>query len=482
MSIETFKNDNLFRLKGSSNGQMLLFDLPSGEISVGSTAENDINLAFAGVSRRHARIQIDSRGLWVEDLRSTNGTFIDEIRVERAVASEGSKIAFGPVELIVESLDEGAKLAIQFEQATVSDLGATAGFEQVDTEPFPGDRPDAPNGSPKGELERRLRFPEGYVVGTSDEMERLYRQMAEVCRLRQPVLLHGETGAGKEMLARTLHNSSSAPESPYVVVNCAAIPENLLEAEMFGVVKGAATGVEARKGYFSQAEGGTILLDEIGELAPTLQAKLLRVLQEGEIQPVGGVSRPINVWIIASTHVDLDSESLRRDLYYRMAAGLLEVPPLRRCRADIPHLIRHHLQLAAERVGFDLRGITARALKELRNHPWPGNIRELANVAGRLVAHRPVGGIIDIDILSQALRRAETPEKPEEPEESPLTASSLELRPKIDAMERRMVREAMIRTSGHQIRAAELLGISRSGLAKKLKRLGLSDSWARAQS
>ena len=149
-----------------------------------------------------------------------------------------------------------------------------------------------------------LRFPPGYVVGRSPAMEELYHRMATLCRRRRPVLLHGETGVGKELLARTLHDSSTDPKQPYVVVNCAAIPANLLEAEMFGIAGGAASGVEPRPGYFARAEGGTLFLDEIGELAPALQAKLLRVLQEGEIQPVGGRPRRVDVWVIAATHVD----------------------------------------------------------------------------------------------------------------------------------------------------------------------------------
>lgn len=607
--MENSRNENIFRLRGDSQGRRLLFELPSGEASVGRSSENDINLAFAGVSRRHALLEIHPQGLMAEDLGSTNGTCINGVRVVRAAVGEGSRIAFGPVELTVEALDEGAELAMQFETETAVDEGSSwLDHEKADTllttsdettdsewsliEDFAsrlrtGDLSEAlhrlgevqklegiglvrwtqneepleleswgrlgalpllaqirelpalqaPDGaawcharledgvviahhetSGKDEItglflwgvnagpipkpflrvllqmclwtlpkpidqavhhridEAQLCFPQGYVVGKSEDMKHLYRQMVEVCRLRPPVLLHGETGVGKEMLARALHDSSIGAGAPYVVVNCAAIPENLLEAEMFGVVKGAATGVEARDGHFSRAEGGTLFLDEIGELSPPLQAKLLRVLQEGEIQPVGGTSRPVDVWIIAATHVDLESGALRHDLYYRLTAGLLEIPPLRRCRDDVAPLIRHYLQLAAERTKFELRGVTSRALDKLRSYPWPGNIRELAHVAGRLVAAQPTGGILDIELLPEPLLRAEPAG---EPEEALPASASLEIKPRVEALERRLIREAMIRTAGHQIRAAELLGISRSGLAKKLKRFGLEDSWAR---
>ena len=475
METENSRNESLFRLRGDSQGQRLLFELPPGEALVGRGIENDIRLEFAGVSRRHALLQIRPQGVMAKDLDSTNGTCIDGVRVVRAAATEGSRIAFGPVELTVEALDDGAELAMQFE-ARASAEGSLSELEQADTLLVSGEHDDSESSTPIERTEDvQLHFPKGCVVGKSEEMTRLYRQMADVCRLRPPVLLHGETGAGKEMLARSLHDSSAGSGAPYVVVNCAAIPENLLEAEMFGVVKGAATGVEARDGYFSRAEGGTLFLDEIGELSPSLQAKLLRVLQEGEIQPVGGASRPVDVWIIAATHANLESGNLRRDLYYRLTAGLLEVPPLRRCRDDIAPLIRHHLQVAAYKTGFELRGVTSRALEKLRHHAWPGNIRELAHIAGRLVAARPTAGIIDTEHLPEPLLRAE-PDA--EPEETLPDSVSLEIRPRVEALERRLIREAMIRTAGHQIRAAELLGLSRSGLAKKLRRLGLENSWA----
>jgi transcriptional regulator with PAS, ATPase and Fis domain len=299
--------------------------------------------------------------------------------------------------------------------------------------------------------------------------------MANLVRQRRPILLHGETGVGKEMLARTLHLSSPDPEAPYIVVNCAAIPENLLEAEMFGIVKGAATGIDPRPGYFSRAAGGTLFLDEIGELSPALQAKLLRALQEGEIQPVGGRPRPIDVWVIAATNLDLESDQLRRDLYYRLAGGLLDVPPLRDCVEDLPALLRHFLALAAADNQYRIRGVTTRALRRLAAYSWPGNIRQLEHLMYRLVASRPIGGVIDEDQLPDEVREAPPP-RIETPAASDL--DDLALKPQIEALERQLITEAMRRAAGRQVAAAELLGISRSGLAKMLQRLDLKDSWA----
>ncbi|MCG8461746.1 MAG: sigma-54-dependent Fis family transcriptional regulator, partial [Holophagales bacterium] len=322
-----------------------------------------------------------------------------------------------------------------------------------------------------------LDFPEGYVVASSPRMEELYRQLEALCGMRQPVLLHGETGVGKELLARTLHRSSSDPSRPYVVVSCAAIPESLLEAEMFGVARGAATGIEAREGYFARAEGGTLFLDEIGELALPLQAKLLRALQEKEIQPVGGKPRTIDVWVIAATHVNLHGDRLRRDLYFRLAGGLLEVPPLRECVEDIPGLVRHFLATMAGQAGVPLRGMTARALARLQAHGWPGNVRELEHVLRRLVWSHPVAGIVDEADLPPALLDA-VPETVASPEECP--AGELKLKPRVEVLERRLITEAMRRSRGRQTRAARLLGVSRSGLAKMLDRLNLRNSWIRS--
>jgi two-component system response regulator HupR/HoxA len=300
--------------------------------------------------------------------------------------------------------------------------------------------------------------------------------MATLCSSRRPVLLHGETGVGKELLARTLHDSSPDPRKPYVVVNCAAVPENLLEAEMFGIVKGAATGVEPREGYFAHAHGGTLFLDEIGELTPTLQAKLLRTLQENEIQPVGGRPRPIDVWVIAATHADLRSDKLRRDLYYRMAGGLLEVPPLRRCQDDVPALVRRFLAAAAAEAGIPLRGVTVRALGRLRSYGWPGNVRELEHAMRRVVRSRPPGGIVDEDGLPEEIRSEARHLADVRPSAE---TDDLELRPRVETLERFLIREAMRRAGGRQVKAAELLGVSRSGLAKMLERLDLKHAWAR---
>lgn len=474
-----------YRLCCESEEQTWLFDLVQGESTLGSALDNEVTLPLPGISRRHAKIHLDGAALSLEDLGSKNGTFVEGRQVSRAMLEGGMTFRLGSVELRVEQLGHGSELAIHFEQPMNPFTSAAERSETLllEAEGRGGAGSTRSKKEPKGARDITLRFPNGYVVGTSPAMQRLYRQMAAVCRLGDPALLHGETGVGKEMLARTLHDSCKEGKAPYVVVNCAAIPDDLLEAEMFGVVKGAATGVDARIGHFARAEGGTLFLDEIGELSPSLQAKLLRVLQEGEIQPVGGRPQPIDVWVVAATNVDLESGRLRRDLYYRFAAGLVEIPSLRRCRDDIPPLVRQFCLLASAETGVRLRGLTARVLERLQAYDWPGNVRQLTQLVRRLVALDPAGGVIDLDLLPDDLRRHQSvPESPtplpdlDSPQLSEL--EDLELKPKVEALEKRLIREAMRRCSGHQIRAAELLGLSRSGLAKKLKRYGLSTSWA----
>lgn len=462
-----------YRLRGEVEGRPLIFELGMGRHALGSARDNDLRLVGPGVSRRHALLRVEPEGLVVEDLGSKNGIFLDGRRIVRAAVVPDSRLAIGPIELVVERMVEGAELAIRFETAgkTKTPFSETADADTLDAVP---DAADA-----RERFLPELRFPADYVVGRSRPMLGLYRRMAILCRARRPILLHGETGVGKELLARTLHDSSADSKAPYVMVNCAAIPESLLEAEMFGIVRGAASGIEPRPGYFALAEGGTLFLDEIGELAPPLQAKLLRVLQEGEIQPVGGKPRRVDVWVVAATHVDLQGERLRSDLYYRLAGGLLEVPPLRKARADIPILVRHLLGRSSAAAGVEIRGMTTRAVERLRRYPWPGNIRQLAQLLDRLVAARPLGGILDEDAIDDLL--SETRPESDEPIADLTRAESLELRPRIEAVEKALILEAKRRSGGRKIHAARLLGISRSGLDKMLRRLGLVASWTRGQ-
>ncbi len=322
-----------------------------------------------------------------------------------------------------------------------------------------------------------LVFPAGYRPGTSPPMVALYAQMERLLRGALPVLISGETGVGKERVARILHASSERKDGPFVAVNCAAIPNELLEAEMFGVGKGVATGVEARPGRFQLAQGGTLFLDEIGELAPGLQAKLLRALEAREVQPLGSRPVAVDVRVVAATNVDLarhlEGGALRSDLFYRLAGFILEVPPLRRCPEDIPGLVEHFLRRAAEESGTRPRGVTVAALRLLTSYPWPGNVRELEHEIRRLAYGARDGEVLGSERLSERLSaRLRRPGGRADPVAGLVAGlDSLALAPAVASLEAELIREALARSGGKKVEACRLLGLSRTGLDKKVKRL-----------
>ncbi|MGV8042169.1 MAG: sigma 54-interacting transcriptional regulator [Thermoanaerobaculaceae bacterium] len=312
-----------------------------------------------------------------------------------------------------------------------------------------------------------LVFPEGHVPGESPAMVALYRQLRPLAEGDLPLLVVGETGAGKEHVARLIHASSRRASGPFVALNCAAIPAELLEAELFGIERGVATGVAGREGKLVQASGGVLLLDEIGDMAPALQAKLLRVLQEREVVPVGGKRAiPVDVGLIAATNVDperlMAEGRFRPDLFYRIAGYVLRVPPLRERREDIPRLVEHLVRRFAGETGKAVRGVTVRAMSALVGYRWPGNVRELEHELRRLVYLCPHGQAIDSTLVPPRLAVAPA----EEPDD-------LCLERRVAVTERAVILRALERTGGNQTQAAKLLGISRNGLTLKLERLGI---------
>lgn len=319
-----------------------------------------------------------------------------------------------------------------------------------------------------------LAFPPDYVVGRSDRVQSLYREMQPLVRCDLPVIVSGETGVGKEHVARILHESSERRDGPFVAINCAAIPSDLLEAEMFGIGKGVATGVSERMGKFELANGGSLFLDEISEMSPALQAKLLRTLQEKEIQPLGRKAMAIDVRIIAATNADLEScideGTFRRDLFYRLAGYVLRVPSLRDRQEDMPLLINEMLRTYSREQSKRVAGITAKALDLLMNYSWPGNVREMQHEIQRLVLVCEDGRPIEATILAPHIRDSE--------KMRPVTSyssdnSSLNLEEHVRRVESEIVQLALTRAKGNQSEAARLLGISRNGLATKIKRLGI---------
>jgi two-component system response regulator HupR/HoxA len=313
-------------------------------------------------------------------------------------------------------------------------------------------------------------------------MQALYRELAAAAVAPAPILLLGETGVGKEHLARLVHAASSRAGEAFVAVNCAAIPSDLLEAELFGVVDGAATGVQRRTGLYRQADGGTVLLDEVGDLEPRLQAKLLRALQEGEVRPVGGRAMKVDVRVVAATHADLEARrragSFRDDLYYRLAGFVLRVPPLRRRPEDVAPLVEHFVARFCAEAGRSVE-LPPRVMELLRHHPWPGNVRQLENEVRRLVYLTPDGCEVAVSSLSSELLGGRCGlggdglDGGVDVDEPILARDDLDLTRHVERLEARLLRRALARTGGSIAPAARLAGLSRNGFKAKCRRHGI---------
>ncbi|MEM7052412.1 MAG: sigma 54-interacting transcriptional regulator [Acidobacteriota bacterium] len=612
-----------FRLRGVVAGRERVFPLKIGANVIGRAPESDVPLSVKGVSQRHALLTVDPAGVWLNDLESKNGSFVNGARVTTVDLRSGDELWFGGAELSLEPVDSldselavdltpAAESSVQevFEEVTptrrnwldgrlvgrwfaaldallesedqagglesvlvrvVSRVGVRAGavlrlgdreaivlaacgeldaglegrieewlasseasglrfatLAVAQQEPLTmaawsepdrpavvlvlcGDFPARADSQPLlitllrlmvrnfvsaefalpaalGQLRPELEFPPGYVPGISATIRELHRQMEPLVGRDLPVLVNGETGAGKEWIARILHLSSGRRRGPFVALNCAAVPAELLEAELFGIGERVATGVRARRGRFLQAQGGTLLLDEIGDLPAALQPKLLRALEAREVHPVGGEPVAFDVRIIAATNADLlalvDAQQFRADLYYRLAGVQLRVPPLRQRRDDIPILVEHFLRQISQDIGKPIRGLTVKALRRLMAYPWPGNIRELVHEVRRLVYVCSEGEAIESSLLADHIRADSG--GPSRPGEDPVTASPDsspgESKPELEswlataddlnlqALECAALAEALRRSGGNQVKAGRFLGLSRMAVRRRIDR------------
>jgi two-component system response regulator PilR (NtrC family) len=323
--------------------------------------------------------------------------------------------------------------------------------------------------------ELRSERRERQLVGTSPRMQQVYEMIGRVAATKTNVLVVGESGTGKELVARAIHTESDRADAAFVALNCAAIPENLLESELFGHVKGAFTGAVGNKtGLFESADAGTLFLDEIGELSLPLQVKLLRVLQDKTIRRVGGTSdRRVDVRIIAATNRRLEDEvaagRFREDLYYRLNVIQLQLPALRERMEDLPLLVHHFVEKYARELAKPVRGVSDEAMARLRAHAWPGNVRELENGIERAVALSR-GEWIDAEALPPTLGSA-PPERAASAAALPPTGVDLDNL--VADYERGLLLDALRRAKGVKKRAAALLGISFRSFRYRLEKLGL---------
>ncbi|MGM0576207.1 MAG: sigma 54-interacting transcriptional regulator [Myxococcota bacterium] len=408
-------------------------------VHIGGAPDNDLVLDCPTVSRQHARLEFDGAGYLLRDLGSKNGTFVEGVRIHEAYVPPGARVRFGTAEMSFGLEDETVQVT----------------------------------------LARSERF--GKLLGRSGQMREIFALLARVAPTDATVLVEGESGTGKELVADAVHRHSDRRDRPLVVFDCSAVAPELIESELFGHVKGAFTGAVApRKGVFEQAHGGTLFIDEIGELPLELQPKLLRALESGEVRPVGsGEVRRTDARVIAATNRQLREEveagQFREDLYYRLAVIRVRLPALRQRPEDIPLLVRHFLEEAGAsdvRVGFE-------TMQRLQAHPWPGNVRELKNYVQRAVVLSEHGRLETRHLTDRELKEEPAVRDLGEEEGRGMLAVDYELPFKdakarlLEAFERRYWLRLLEQTGGNVSEAARRGGIHRKSLEYLVKKLDL---------
>ncbi len=419
-----------------------------GAVTLGRGRDADLRVDQPSLSRRHLRIDLDDQRLTVTDLDSANGTTLRGVRLPAGVAVEvaaNEPLGAGDVTLVIQEL-----------RAVASAPGAPAAA--------------APSG--------RLTGPRVDPIILDAAMQRLHGVATRVARGTIAVLLVGETGTGKEVLAELVHRASPRAAGPLVRINCAALSESLVESELFGHERGAFTGAQRdRPGLLEAADGGTAFLDEIGEVPLPVQAKLLRVLEEGQLMRVGASApRAIDVRFVAATNRDLEAEidagRFRRDLYFRLSGAVLAIPPLRERRAELEPLAQRFAAEAARGVGRPAPRLSAAALDALHRHAWPGNVRELRNVIERAVLLAD-GATLEVEHLALDAPAAAASAPEGAAARAPGPAPGAPLAEQLAALEHQRILDALEQSGGNQTRAAELLGMPRRTLIKRLEQYGV---------
>ncbi len=389
------------------------------------------------------------------DLMMPGSSGIELMRAVKEISPDTEVVvmtAFGTVEVAVQAMREGA---YDFVEKPLKRLSIVKSVRKA------GERRQllAENRSLRQEL-RALT--ERTIVGHSPVLRRVLDVISQAAPSTATVLILGESGTGKELIARHVH-AESGRSGPFVAVNCAAIPESILEAELFGHERGAFTGAVARReGRFARAAGGTMFLDEIGELTPAVQVKLLRVLQEGEFEPIGGRTQRVDVRVVAATNRDLRAEvqagRFREDLYYRLNVIAVTAPPLRARREDVPLLVDHFLANFAHKNHKAVLNVPSDVLNKLLDYSWPGNVRELENAIERAV----------VLSRSDTLQLGDLPEAISQAQPAVVEALTFPIGTPLDEVEHRLIRETLRHTSGDKALAAQLLGISTRTIYRKL--------------
>ncbi len=426
----------------------LVRDIEASVIRIGARRGNDVQLTDSKVSGLHCEIRLDDRGYRLRDLDSTNGTFVSGLRINDVYIQPGTQIAIGGTRMKFEPLGDSVEV------------------ELSDTDRF------------------------GSMIGRSVKMRELFARLEKLAKSDATVLVTGETGAGKELVAEALHDHSPRKDGPFVVLDCGSIPPNLIESELFGHERGAFTGATSSyAGAFERAHRGTVFLDEIGELPLAMQPKLLRVLERKEVRRVGGSTTiEVDLRIVAATNRDLGVEvnrgRFREDLYYRLAVARVHVPPLRERKDDLPLLIEHILETTP---GGETASIAQETIDLMMKHDWPGNVRELRNVIERAVL------LAEAPDSEDSLRRAPASVKQEPsitvtPSQTATSADASMTVPVdvsvpfknakqnvISEFEKRYISRLLAQHDGNISAAARAAGIDRMSIHKMLHRLGLAN-------
>ncbi|CAN5755365.1 hypothetical protein BH11MYX3_BH11MYX3_38830 [soil metagenome] len=435
-------------VSGSDAG--LVRDIEASVIRIGARRGNDVQLSDAKVSGLHCEIRLDDRGYRLRDLDSTNGTYVSGLRINDVYIQPGAQIALGGTRLKFDPLGDSVEI------------------ELSDTDRF------------------------GSMIGRSVKMREMFARLEKLAKSDTTVLVTGETGVGKELVAEALHDHSPREKGPFVVLDCGSIPPNLIESELFGHERGAFTGAtNSYAGAFERAHGGTVFLDEIGELPLAMQPKLLRVLERKEVRRVGGSKTlEVDLRVVAATNRDLGVEvnrgRFREDLYYRLAVARVHVPPLRERKDDIALLIEHIL---ATTPGGELASIAQETIDLMMKHDWPGNVRELRNVIERAVL------LAETPDTEDSLRRVSsnapkgeasgitvTPSQTATSAEASMTVPVDVTQPfknakqaVISEFEKRYISRLLAQHDGNISAAARAAGIDRMSIHKMLHRLGLAN-------
>ena len=443
--VEDFLSNEGYEVHSFANARLALEALsPGGPLSL-EQAQGDIDVIISDIKMPE-----------IDGLEFTNR--LQTLRPEIPVILI---TAFGSIETAIEAMKRGAfhYVVKPFKLAEMSvNLDRALEYRKLQRD----------NSALRQEVKRSWSM--GGIVGKSQQMRAVYDLVARVSQATANILITGESGTGKEMVARAIHDSGPRARKPFVAINCTAIPETLLESELFGHAKGSFTGaIQRKRGLFEEAEGGTLFLDEIGDMNVQLQSKLLRVIQERKVRAVGeNVARDVDVRIIAATHKDLKAAikegRFREDLYYRLSVIPIVIPPLRHRKEDIPLLAEHFLKKYAATNAVKVKGFTKRAMNKLVELKWDGNVRELENIVERAVVLATSSLIDEADIPTPDSSSAEE-----------FFGSATGDFPTLDQLEMRYMKLVLEKTGGRKDKAAQILGINRRTLYRKERDYGLID-------